>query len=406
MTPTAPRLLRPSLFLVSSLAGLLGCGAATDEPLPTTHLANAEAPPATAIDAPSLTAVHVSPLGDDDDDGSATSPVRSFVRAIELAREGSRELALCAGVFTEPLVLNAERRADLFVVRGGAACQGLSAAASIVRSATVPALTVFAVGGPVQIARVTFEHEGTNDPGASAIAAYVAYVDDVRLREVVLRAGPGAEGRNGVSATVAPCDAPFDPRDPTQVGRSGYGARLPGHLANGWLPAGGEDGGVLRFPRSSRCVEPRVQTGGGGGGGGASVALLARMTHVILEASTLTSSDAGSGGRGSAAQAPPCDPLTQKSCEVLDLGGGGGGAGGVSAAILHRQSVFDVDGASKLLHGAAGLGGAGGNGARWLHGTAGVAGVAGPFVAADEDDEGAVAANGDGANGRGERGRR
>jgi hypothetical protein len=339
-----------------------------------------------------LTAVHVSPLGRDDATGTAATPVRTFARAIELARDGSRHLALCAGVFTEPLVLNAERRADRFRVIGGVACQGFSEAETVVRSDDAPALDVFAVGGPVHLARITFEHAGATRTGASAIAARVAYVDGLTLSRVVLRAGPGADGLAGATVTVGPCDVPFDPRDPTQVGRSGLGARIAGRLGALWQPERGEDGGVLRFPRSSRCVEPRVQTGAGGGGGGASVALVARGTHVTLEGSTLVSSDAGAGGAGGASQAPGCDPLTQKSCEVLDLGGGGGGAGGVSAAILHRQSVFDVDDASKLLHGAAGAGGAGGTGARWLHGTAGAAGVAGPFVGADEDDEGAVAA--------------
>jgi hypothetical protein len=390
MTTNSPRHLRPALLLSASLTALLGCGAAADDP-PSTYARAAigerdhEAHP---LDA--LASVHVSPLGDDDAEGSAASPVRTFARAIDLARDGARRLTLCAGVFTERLVLDADRGADRFIVTGGAACQGFSEAESIVRSDDGPPLDLFAVGGPVQIAHVTFEHTGASRPGASAVAARVAYVDEVAFAHVVLRAGPGADGADGTAVTVGPCDAPFDPRDPTQVGRSGLGARVVGHLGALWQPERGEEGGVLRFPRSSRCVEPRVQTGGGGGGGGASVALLARTTHVTLEGSTLTSSDAGDGGRGGASQAPSCDPLVQKSCEVLDLGGGGGGAGGASAAILHRQSVFDADGATKLLHGAAGAGGAGGAGARWLHGTAGVAGVAGPFVGADEGDDGAV----------------
>ena len=390
MTNTRAHVARSALALLASFASLLGCAAAAED-----------RPPLPSVDAPDpradltprsndLGAVHVSPVGNDEAPGSPEAPVRTFARAIELAREGSRRLALCAGVFTEPLVLDAEHRADRFTVTGEASCQGFSKAASVVRSDLAPPLEVFAVGGPIRIFDVTFEHTGAARPGASSIAARVAYVDDLAFTRVTLRAGPGADGDDASTVTVAPCDAAFDPRDPNQVGRTGLGARVVGRLGARWEPAGGEDGGVLRFPRSSRCVEPSVQTGAGGMGGGASVALVARMAHVTFEASILAASDAGGGGRGGSSQAPSCDPLAQKSCEVLDLGGGGGGAGGVSAAVLHRQSVFDADGATKLLHGAPGAGGSGGSGARWLHGTAGVAGVAGPFVGADEDDEGAV----------------
>jgi hypothetical protein len=119
-------------------------------------------------------------------------------------------------------------------------------------------------------------------------------------------------------------------------------------------------------------------------GGGASIALLAHLTHITLVRSTLEAQDSGSGGAGGPAQAPACDPLTQRSCEVLDIGGGGGGAGGVSASIVHRQGLFDTDTASKLVFGKAGAGGSGGRGARWLHGTAGVPGLATTILAADD----------------------
>jgi hypothetical protein len=388
-----PRSLSVSLEALRTLAGacrraapwvvaaplVASCGA-TAEPPPLLESAPIDAAAPVEDAAP---AVHVSSLGDDAGSGTADAPVRTFAEAIARARRGSRRLALCAGVFTEPLVLDAARGADAFEVRGAAPCLGFSAAETVVRTRGTPALSLFALGGPVRIDRITFEREDAAAAGESAVAGTIAFVDEVHLSRVVLRAGRGASGSAGAGVVIDPCDEPIDPRTPTHVGAGGRGATYAGELLAIWSPTPGEDGGVLRFPRSSRCVEPTVLAGAGGGGGGGSIALTVRAAHVALEGATLTSTDAGRGGDGGHAQAPACDPLAQKSCEVLDIGGGGGGAGGVSAAIVSRDAVFDIDPATRLLAGAAGAGGAAGRGARWLHGTSGVAGLSAPTLDAD-----------------------
>lgn len=377
--PILPALVRAAAPLV--LVPLLGCGASA-EPIP-----EAFAPPLGAkaqLPAADDDAVFVSPLGDDANAGSRDTPVRSFARAITLANARTHHLVLCAGTFDAPLALTHENGAGAYRVVGGAACQGNPSGPSLVRVRDALPLRVFAVAGPVSIANVTFEQPDAVEPGASAVAAQVGFVDDVTFTDVTLRAGRGAAGATGATQLLSPCEEPIDPRDPTHVGRHGRGARVPGRLTAAWVPEPGEDGGILRFPRSSRCVEPGLLAGTGGMGGGASIALLAHLTHITLVRSTLEAQDSGSGGAGGPAQAPACDPLTQRSCEVLDIGGGGGGAGGVSASIVHRQGLFDTDTASKLVFGKAGAGGSGGRGARWLHGTAGVPGLATTILAADD----------------------
>jgi hypothetical protein len=379
LRPNVTHLLRAAVAAVfPALAS--ACAASSEAP---PHARPPEPSAEGDAQSPPTDAVHVSPLGDDTNPGTAERPMRSFVEAIAVARAGSRHLTLCSGVFTEPLVLNAARGADAFTVEGGAACLGLSAAASVVRTTDAPALELFAIGGPVRIARVTFERESVEVPGTSAVAGAIAFVEDVRLANVTLRAGRGAPGAAGQTVAVEPCGEPIDPRTPSHVGAGGRGATYAGQLLGPWMPTPGEDGGVLRFPRSSRCVEPAVRAGAGGTGGGASLALTVRTAHVTLDGVVLTSSDAGRGGDGGNAQAPGCDPLAQKSCEVLDIGGGGGGAGGVSAALLSRDAVFDIDPSTRFAVGAAGAGGSGGRGARWLHGSAGVAGVTAPTLEAE-----------------------
>jgi hypothetical protein len=367
------------------LAPVLGCGASAD-PLPAAfapeHGAKARLAP--SVDDDDDDSIFVSPAGDDDDEGSRDAPVRSFSRAVLIANGRGHRLTLCAGVFTEPLALTNENGADAYTVEGGAACQGNSSGPSIVRTTGMPALKVFAVAGPTRLSNIVFEHPDAASPGESAVAAHVAFVDAITFTDVTLRAGRGMDGLAGTTQLLSPCDLPLDPRLPTHVGLEGLGARVPGRMSTVWTPEPGQDGGILRFARSSRCVEPSVLAGTGGAGGGASIALLAQVTHVTFVRSIAEAHDSGSGGSGGAAQAPACDPLSQKSCEVLDIGGGGGGAGGLSASVLHRQGLFDIDDASKLLFGKGGAGGKGGLGSRWLNGTAGISGLATTMLSADD----------------------
>ncbi len=369
-------------------APLLGCGA-TAEPLPLLELESAAADPpraASYVEEPAG-AIFVSPVGNDDDPGSRAAPVMTFARAVALARPGERHIVLCAGTFSRPLELTNDLGADAFSVTGGASCLGFPKGPSVVRTTSVPALHVFAVAGPTRIERITFERADAVDAGASSIAAHIAFVDDVRLTDVTIRAGNGSPGAMGGTAILSPCAEPPDPRVPTHIGHDGKGAAVPGYLSGTWVPESGHSGGILRFPRSSRCVEAPVAAGAFGGGGGASIGLVARLTHLTLVRSVILAQDAANGGSGGSAQAPTCDPAAQKSCEVLDIGGGGGGAGGVSTAVLHRQTLFDMDAASRMAAGGAGLGGNGGQGARWLHGTAGIAGISSPMLSAEDFPE-------------------
>ena len=374
------RLLSAACSLLTSCA-LVACSATAEAP-PAPPSEGVETPPTTAP-AVADDAVFVSPIGDDEAAGTRAAPLRTLAHGVAVARAGARRLTLCAGVFTEPLVLSAEHGADRFEVRGSAECQGISPARSMVRTEHRPALEVFAVGGPILVRGIDFVREDASVPGESSVAGSIAFVDEAALDDVSLRAGTGSSAKGGSTVAVEPCDEPLDPRIPSHVGHTGAGATRVGSLPGNWEPGAGEDGGVLRFPRSSRCVEPAFAAGAGGRGGGASLALLVRSSHVRLTRAVLESTAAGDGGDGGHAQAPSCDPLTQKSCEVLDIGGGGGGAGGVSAAIVHRHAIFDVDASTKLLFGAPGRPGTGGRGARWLHGTAGIPGAAGSMLGAE-----------------------
>jgi hypothetical protein len=158
--------------------------------------------------------------------------------------------------------------------------------------------------------------------------------------------------------------------------------------ASGWQPSSGIDG-LTGSPGQGGGGGASLNAsghGGGGGcggcggnggtagkGGGGSIALLAVNSPMVVEASTLTTADAGSGGSGAAGELATADVgagagvvSSLNSCPGGNGGkggaggAGGGGAGGVSAGIVWNglmAPTVSVD--TTITIGKAGTKGAG-----------------------------------------------
>jgi hypothetical protein len=186
--------------------------------------------------------------------------------------------------------------------------------------------------------------------------------------------------------------------------------------ATGWSSAAGENGrngrpgqggggggGLVANP-----PDPAVGGGGGGAGGcggagapggqggGSSYAALFFQSTVTLEASVLTTSDAGKGGDGAAGEdgqnggtggAPGGTVCSgQRGGSGAGGGGGGGGSGGNSVGIGYVGTAPTKDGATTISTKSAGAGGSPGSGGGGVVGGPSATGTGKAGVAADVQD--------------------
>lgn len=247
-----------------------------------------------------------STLGSDDNPGTQDRPVRSAIKALEIAREGSRRVYLCAERFTESITVTPG--VELW---GGLDCStgwgyvGEAKRTTIAPEPGVIPLRFVAGEGIATVADVHAEAADAELPGGSSIAAFVspgAVVEILRSELVTGRGAAGAPGQPG-----ADFPAPSGP------------AGSPGGAACSATTVQGGAGGVNNCPG----INP---TGGLGGYGG--------MTQ------------GGSGATGTPEPVP--NPL----------GTGLGGAGWSGGSLCEAG----IEGAQ----GAPGLDGEGARGAGWI----------------------------------------
>jgi hypothetical protein len=216
-------------------------------------------------------AVFVSPrTGSDTADGTRDAPLKSLSRALELAAETERFVIACAETFDETLLITQGVR-----IFGGFACPEAVAATDdaweyrphdkthVLAPYGALALDVVDIQSPVLVQDIAFESRDAPKPGASSIAARISGSVDVILERVLLVAGDGVDGADGVLEEFTYAGAVPNGEAATEL--SG-GAPTAFECPNGSVTRGGRGG----LPSQDGNAGAPYHGGPGGEGGGAS----------------------------------------------------------------------------------------------------------------------------------------
>lgn len=273
--------------------------------------------------------------GDDGKDGTKSAPVKSLVKAIELAQKGGGAVYACAQVFAEAVEIPAG--VSLF---GGLDCQGDWAYSegkptTIEGTADAVPLTIVKGAGSVRLEDVLVRAVDATVPGGSSVAAIVdgATVDLVRCEFI---AGNGMAGEKG-STPMENIGVLDNPDDPTIAGSAGTNACMGD-------PVAGNPGGMGKL--NDLCNE---SAGGNGGDGGIAATNGASGTDGI------PAGDGAKGKAGTGDVGTGCEPGGYGQ----DGAPGAPGAGGVSPGAI---SVAGYAGAAGEPGGRGGSGQGGGGG--------------------------------------------
>lgn len=316
-----------------------------------------------------------STLGSDDNPGTQDRPVRSAIKALEIAREGSRRVYLCAERFAESITVTPGVE-----IWGGLDCStgwgyvGEARKTTIAPEPGVIPLRFVAGEDMMTVADVHAEAADAVFPGDSSIAAFVSPGAVVEILRSELVAGHGAAGAPGQPGAdfPAPSGAAGSPGGAACSTVTVQGGAGGVNHCTGINPVGGLGGyGSATQGGSGTDGTPSPvpnQQGTGLGGAGWNGGLLCELG---TDGGQGTAGQDGEGARGSGwitengwAGAPGHDGAN-------GLPGQGGGAGGGSrGGAMFCGSA--LGGASGGGGGAGGCGGSGGKGGGYGGGSIGL----------------------------------
>lgn len=383
--------------------------------------------------------VHVSPLGDDDGDGSAADPVQTIstalarvATAVEEDGEDQPLIYLCAtaGSYTETLTLGPQY--GTLGIFGGFECENFEAAEerALVVAEAASGHRIEAASG-VTLGDLELESpDATGNEGASSIVLTVVESTGVQILRSELVAGEGAPGAEGEGYTVAeraPQGAEGNEGTDACVVTSGVnegGAAVTSSCGSGpsaSVGGNGGPGGVSSFPGGDGAPgQPDGGTAGTGEDGGicmpggpgepggngepgvpsSALGSIDEDGYAPPVGGAGTSGEIGEGGGGGGGAAKP------GSCTTGASGGSGGGGGcpgagaaggqggGGSFGLVSVSSQVELLDVAVVLAGG-GQGGVGGDGQPGgLFGTGAVGGTPG-----DAGDGTQACRGGDGGQG-------
>ena len=345
-----------------------------------------------------------SSLGDDANDGTKDSPLKTLAAAILQANAGGGRVYACAELFGEAVLVSAKTE-----IYGGLDCnRGWVYVGDTTKTSIVaPAGSIAATFGPsvngARLEDLRFEAQAARVPGGSAIAIVVDQAEDVELSRCEVVAGDGAPGTPGDTppGTGAPGAVGADGADGCldtlavpggaggQIdcgnGESSWGGQGGPGTTEGGSESDGQDGGWVPAPASAQ---------NGGNGQSFGIACEAGMPGVPGEngdpgvgATGFGTLDTngflgtaggdgisrgkpglGGGGGGGGHGLTVCSPNAGPSgggggsggCGGLP--GKGGGPGGSSIGIVVFGETVATLASSTIVTGKGGDGGAGSNG--------------------------------------------
>lgn len=325
--------------------------------------------------------IFVAPAGDDFSEGTRAKPVRTIMKALELASASSRpRVYVCEGTFDERVSI-----ARPISINGGLSCSWQVKASARPRLAPMTGvpLTIARANGVVVIEDL--EIVGGADPaasGASAVAVFVSESKSVTFRRTTIVAGAGVAGAKG--ATASNYSGAIAAKGKNALAGAG-GPEQTCACADGVSSSKGGRGGTAVGPSPSPgAATPAV--GGINSGGSSYESCIVGSAGADGTAGTkgagastpgtVTSAGWGAGPRGaSGGNGNPGQGGGGGGCiELVTAGGAGGGcggcggrggegglAGGSSFALVSFESAVSVIDCS-LTSGAAGKGGEGGDG--------------------------------------------
>jgi len=362
--------------------------------------------------------------GQDTNDGTQSSPVKTVAKALALAKSQSKpSVFLCKGSYGAVTLNTASTAATSLY--GGFDCSTWAYDQSnktlIASLDSTPALRITGFADSIVISDLSFESKDANNPGDSSIAIFIANSQDVTLRRVTATAGAGAAGTNpgapptnlvtksaaaAVDATGAgptECDCTNGSKSIGGVGGNGGNNPMSGQPGSS-NPSVGESGwgtGGAAYkagPPPTTCgpgnTGANASLGGSGGAGAASWGTLDADGWHPADGNPGTAGNPGQGGGGGGGgQSTTGGGGGSGACGGCGGAGGfGGGGGGASIAVASYMSTVTITGGS-FTSSAGGVGGKGGDG------EVGGSGPAGGDVVAGDD--GAGCKGGSGGNGAG-----
>ncbi len=150
--------------------------------------------------------IFASPSGNDVNDGTSASPVKSMQKAIALAVSTNKwRVYLCGDTYHDTVAIGAGESLRNLSLYGGLACSGwtFTGAHAIVKAdqAGVVPLRVEGAHSLVTIDRVDFVAVDANSPGQSSVAGYLGDSTSVVIQNGALTAGVGVDGASAPTAT-------------------------------------------------------------------------------------------------------------------------------------------------------------------------------------------------------------
>lgn len=333
--------------------------------------------------------VFVAPSGNDTNDGTRETPLKTIAAGLRLAASTAKaRVYACAGTYEEKVSI--QKGIELY---GGFACSDwryLGNPSRIAPQERGIALMVSGVQEPVLLVDFEISAKDGSDPGESSIAAFVTESTEVRMRRVHLVAGAGVAGSTpgdipnyasvgpdgeryspalGLSgrATTNTCPAPLaNSRGGAEGGASGNQGQ-PGEAAidppdpEGATGAGGR--GYADFG-SAQCESGRHGSNGLPGAGGYGAPLYGTLTTEGWSGRDGQPGGYGGTGQGGGGGGRRFSPDGGGGGGPGGCGGRGGGpgqAGGSSFALLSVTSNMFLEQCT-IRTGPGGAGGGGGRG--------------------------------------------
>ena len=368
-----------------------------------------------------------SSLGDDASPGTRKQPVRTFERAISLARKGPLRVYACAETFPEAVTVpsGVELWGGLDCARDWSYLGG----DNLTVLAPEPDLVPLKVekgeeGGISTLADLRLEAADASVPGGSSIAMLVLTDTAVELRRSELVAGDGAKGAPGArggelpakggapgSSGAAACSADSVPGAPPAItacgevqtvgGKGGDGSAALGGSGNDGQPelVPNPEGWGLGGAGETAALQCHHGEDGENGTDGAHAEGARRAGRITFQGwegerggdgGNGRPGQGGGGGGGSRGGSFSCGlgPNTPKGGASGGSGGGGGcggrggkggGFGGASIGLVSFSGDVSLE-ATSIVTGSGGDGGAGG--LAQLGGAQGVPGIGGASVGA------------------------
>jgi hypothetical protein len=362
-----------------------GCTPTSDVDLPDDAFTDSDCD---GVDGKADAGLFIDPANGSDEKGAGTlnSPLRTLGRALQLLRDadggGPQRLYLAGGTYNEAeLALDVPASLHGGYIRGAERWE--RAAANLARLDGGPVgLTVRNLSDAgVVLEYVQVSSASAEQPGHPSIALRMVRTSGVRLRHVVLEAGLGAPGQDGLNGSAGRGGGDGGPGTnamqsiPGNAGPEGSGSCDVGGLRTGGLGGTGTSKQAGAQGNNGAPFPP----GGAGGAGGATGTFICNGARTSCSCSSEPGVDGGVGALGNAGAPGPAGSgrgaLVDETWRANqnqtggpgglgEPGAGGGGGGGGGSCVEATATV-------------AGSGGGGGGGAGGCGGTGGTGGTGG-----------------------------